>query len=100
MDENKEIQNVEFETTDNNTDQNNKGDMPSKGLYTFLLVLGFLLGLIWGALSISPYQNMKKAIDAGNSAEAWEHAGKIKRWILIGVAVNVVLIVLRSCTGV
>lgn len=70
-----------------------KNEMPSKGLYIFLLILGFLLGLLWGALSVSPFANMSKAIEAGNTEEAWTNANKIKKWVSIGVAVNVIFFV-------
>ena len=78
-------------------EQNARTDMPSTGTYTALLVLGFVLGIIWGALSISPYQKMKAAIAAGDSATAWENAGKIKKYILIGVIVNVIIL-FGQCT--
>ena len=34
--------------------------MPSKGGYLALVILGFLLGILWGALSISPYNKMSR----------------------------------------
>ena len=73
--------------------------MPSKGAYTALLILGFICGILWGILSISPYSKMSKAIDAGNAAEAWENAKKVKILCLIGVAINVVMIMVRCGAG-
>ena len=69
--------------------------MPSTGLYTALLVFGFFIGILWGALSVSPYNKMKAAIKEGNAAEAWENANSIKKYIIIGIIVNVVIIFLR-----
>ena len=40
---------------------------------------------------------MKAAIAAGDSATAWENAGKIKKYILIGVIVNVIIL-FGQCT--
>jgi hypothetical protein len=65
--------------------------MPSQGTYLVLVILGFILGIIWGALSVSPYSKMKQAIAVGDVDGAWENANKIKKWVLIGVAVNVVV---------
>lgn len=75
-------------------------EMPKKGLYLALVILGFVLGIIWGALSIGPYRAMSAAIEADDAEEAWANASKIKRYILIGVVVNVVLGVVRSFAGV
>ena len=68
-------------------------NMPKKGTYTFLLVLGFLMGLIWGLLSLGPYKAMNAAVEAGNADEAWANAKKIKRFIIIGVVINVLILI-------
>ena len=70
--------------------------MPNKGAYTALLILGFICGILWGILSISPYSKMSKAIEAGEAATAWENAKKVKIFCLIGVAINV-LMLMFSC---
>ena len=70
--------------------------MPSKGLYLTLTVLGFCLGIIWGALSIGPYRNMTAAIQAGDAALAEAFAKKIRTYFLIGLAVNVVFYLVGS----
>ncbi len=67
--------------------------MPSKGAYTFLLIIGFLCGILWGALSIGPYRKMKAAIDAGEVAEANSNAKKIRIFVIIGVVINILLII-------
>lgn len=69
--------------------------MPSTGLHTFLLVLGFLCGILWGALSIGPYRKMKAAIQSGDAAEANANAKKIRIFAIIGVVVNVLFIIGR-----
>ena len=72
------------------------GPMPSKGLYLFLVILGFFCGILWGALSIGPYNRMKQAIFANDSVEAHAQAKKILTFVLIGLAINVVFIIVRS----
>ena len=67
--------------------------MPNQGLYLFLLILGFLCGIIWGALSIGPYNRMKAAIAANDAVEAKKNAKKILIFALIGVVINVLLII-------
>ena len=42
----------------------NMEKMPSKGFYLFLVIVGFLFGILWGALSISPYNKLKAAVDS------------------------------------
>ena len=110
-----ELKEVEFTISDSNEDpssveqplvvtgtaadagQNDGGHvgMPNKTTYTVLLVLGFLLGIIWGILAISPYTKMKKAIDEGDQATARDNAKSIKTYIIIGLIVNVVLSFVR-----
>ncbi len=67
--------------------------MPSKGGNLALVIIGFFLGVLWGALALSPYNKMKKAIDAGDAEEAWANSKKIKIFFWIGVAVNVLFII-------
>ncbi|MBR0463508.1 MAG: hypothetical protein IJJ23_03890 [Clostridia bacterium] len=73
--------------------------MPSKGVYTALLVLGFLCGIIWGALSVTPYKNMKAAIEHGDVAGANADAKKIRTFVIIGVVVNALVIIGRMAQG-
>lgn len=68
-----------------------KSSMPSKGAYLALVILGFLLGILWGLLAIFPYYNMTKAINTGNTAEAWNNAKTIRLILLIGVGCNILL---------
>ena len=73
-------------------------DMPKKGLYLFFVILGFFLGVIWGALSIGPYRKLSAAIQDGDSSEAWDNASKIKIYLIIGVIVNVIFFFIRMVT--
>ena len=70
-------------------------EMPSKGFHLFLLILGFLLGVIWGILSIGPSRAMTEAIAAGDAETAWINAKKIRKWVLIGLVVNVLVVIGR-----
>lgn len=70
-------------------------EMPSKGGHLAMVIIGFFLGILWGILSLSPYGKMKAAIDAGDADEAWANARKIKTFFWIGVAVNVLFIIIR-----
>ncbi len=75
------------------------GPMPNKTLYTVLLVIGFLCGILWGVLALSPYNKMKAAIDAGDSAEANRQAKKVMIFAVIGIVLNAVMIIGRFATG-
>ncbi len=86
----------------NNTDKNvteYQQNMPRKGVYVFWMVVGFCTGVLWGALSISPMTKMNKAIKDGDSYEAWANAKKIRMFALIGIAVNVVFILISLASG-
>ena len=80
-----------YEEKDN---QEYEQKMPSKGLFTFRLVLGFLTGVLWGCLAISPYSKMNKAIAANDPYDAWSNAKKVRMFALIGIAVNVLFILI------
>ena len=67
------------------------GSMPSAGLYLFLVIVGFLCGILWGALSVGHYSKLKNAIAAGDIVEARTHANKILIFTLIGVGINVLV---------
>ena len=71
--------------------QNQK--MPSQGLYLVLVIVGFLCGILWGALSISPYSKMKAAIAAGDAETANANAKKIRIFVIIGIVLNVLIII-------
>ncbi len=68
--------------------------MPSKGGHLAMVIIGFLLGILWGILAISPYTRMKVAIEAGDAETAWANSKKVKTIFWIGVAVNVVFIII------
>ncbi len=71
------------------------GKMPNVNLYFILVILGFVLGIIWGALSISPYNRMKQAVAMNNYSEAQSCAKKIRTFALIGLAVNIIVFIGR-----
>ena len=66
--------------------------MPSQGAYLALVIVGFVCGIIWGVLALSPYNNMKSAILANNAEEARQNAKKIVIFVLIGIVVNALVI--------
>ena len=67
--------------------------MPSKGANLAMVIIGFFLGVLWGALSIGPYRKLKVAVDNGDVAEAQANAKKIRIFFIIGVVVNVLFII-------
>ena len=75
------------------------GPMPNKTLYTVLLVLGFICGILWGILALGPYKKMNEAINAGNSAEANAQAKKVMIFAVIGIVLNAVILIGRFAGG-
>ena len=73
-------------------------EMPKKGVYTFFLVLGFITGVLWGLLALSPYKNMNLSIEAGDADEAWRYAKKVRMFALIGVGVNILVIIIQMAS--
>ncbi len=69
-------------------------EMPNKGGHTAMLIIGFILGILWGVLMISPYSKMKAAIEAGDAETAWAKSKTVKTIFWIGVAVNVLFIII------
>ncbi len=69
------------------------GPMPNASGYLVMVILGFLLGIIWGALSIGHYNKMKEAIAMNDSVSANSHAKKIRTFFIIGLVVNILLII-------
>ncbi len=63
-------------------------DMPSKTWYCFLIVLGFLCGILWGALALGSYSRMKAAIIEGSEDAAWGYAKRIRIFTAIGLVIN------------
>lgn len=74
-------------------------EMPKKGTYTALLVVGFICGILWGILSISPYQKLKVAIENGDVEEAQANAKKIRIFVIIGVVVNALVLIGKMAGG-
>ena len=68
-------------------------DFPKQNVYLALVIIGFFLGVLWGALSIRPYQEMKAAIARDDSDAAWENAKKVRTFFLIGLVINALIIV-------
>lgn len=77
----------------------NMEKMPSKGFYLFLVIVGFLFGILWGALSISPYNKLKAAVDSGDAETANASAKKIRIFVIIGIVLNVVIVIVRRNYG-
>ena len=73
----------------------NNQQMPSVGGHTTMLVFGFVFGVLWGFLALSPYKKMRAAIDAGDAVAAWDNAKKVKMFFFIGLGVNVLILILR-----
>lgn len=73
---------------------NNAAQMPSKGGHLAMVIIGFFLGILWGLLALFPYLKMNKAIEAGDSVTAWAQSKKIKICFWIGVAINVLFIII------
>ena len=70
-------------------------EMPNKGSYLAMLIVSFVLGILWGILSLSPYNKMKAAIDAGDAEAAWANAKKVKTFFWIAIAINVVIFLIN-----
>ena len=49
--------------------------------------------MLWGALSIKPYREMKAAIARDDSDAAWENAKKVRTFFLIGLAINALIFI-------
>ena len=73
--------------------------MPNKTTYLILVIVGFVCGIIWGILALGPYNKMKEAIAAENVEEAWTYAGKVKKFIIIGIIVNIVIVFFNIMGG-
>jgi len=71
-------------------------EMPKKGLYACMMVIGFLCGILWGVLSVGYYKKMTTAITNGNTEEAWANARKIRNVTIVGVIVAVLVIIGRT----
>jgi hypothetical protein len=74
-------------------------EMPSQGANLAMVIIGFFLGILWGALSVKPYQNLKAAIAAGDAETAEANAKKIRTYFIIGVVVNVLIFVGKMAGG-
>lgn len=64
-----------------------------------MLIAGFILGIIWGALALSPYNRMKAAIEEGDSEEAWANAKKVRLFMILGIAANAVALLITAISG-
>ena len=73
--------------------------MPSKSTYLVLVIVGFLFGILWGLLSLSPYNKLKVAVDNGDVEEATANAKKIRIFVIIGVVLNILVLIGRMAGG-
>ena len=71
------------------------GSMPNPNTYLVLVIIGFVCGVIWGALTVSNYTKLKQAVAANNYAMAQDCAKKIRTVIIIGVIINVLVFIGR-----
>ncbi len=67
--------------------------MPSQGGHLFLVVLGFILGIIWGLLSMGSYKDMKAAIASGDSVTANKKAKNIRIIFIIGMIISILAVI-------
>ena len=72
-----------------------KPPMPGTGVATLWLVIGFVGGALWGALALTRYIRMRRAIKDGLAYEAIDNAKKVRMFALIGIAVNAVVILIQ-----
>ena len=66
-------------------------DMPSTGLATVLVVIGFVCGVIWGIIGFTKLKPMKAAIAAGDVETAKKCFGTIRTVTIIGIVLNVLV---------
>ena len=66
-------------------------NMPKKGTYIALIVLGFLCGILWGCISLTQYKPMMAAVEVGDAETAWAKAKVIKIVTIVGVVVNILV---------
>ena len=71
------------------------GQMPNKTTYTIWLVVGFLMGILWGVLAVFPFMKMRKAIDANDLIEAWVNADKVQGFVIVGMVISFIAAVFR-----
>ena len=67
--------------------------MPSKGKYLALFIINFVMGVLWGLLSINGFVRLNNGINSGNVELAQSGAKKIKTMFIVGLIVNIVIIV-------
>ncbi|WP_295155609.1 hypothetical protein [uncultured Ruminococcus sp.] len=70
-------------------------NMPNVNTYLILVIVGFVLGVIWGCLSIGPYNKLKQAVSFNDYDGAMRNAKKIKTVTIIGAAFNVLFLFIR-----
>ena len=76
-----------------------EGSMPNEGVALVLVILGFLVGVLWGIIELLSYNKMKSAISAGNCSEAQRHAKKIRTVFIIGAVINTLLVIFYISQG-
>lgn len=67
-------------------------DMPSAGTSMVLIVVGFLCGVVWGAVGLSQYGALKSAIEMGDVETAKKKASFIRNITIAGVVINLLVI--------
>ena len=69
-------------------------DMPSKGAHIALTIVAWMMGPLWGVLSLIQVIGMNKAINSGDAVEAQAKAKKVKLFAFIGIGVNVLFLII------
>lgn len=90
------LQNIQNNTLTNQSTAfvQTDGKMPSKNAHLVLLIVGFCCGVLWGILSIAPYNNMNAAIKAGDVTTARANAKKVETFVIIGIVINVLFFII------
>lgn len=66
--------------------------MPNPSTYMALIVVGFLCGVIWGAIGLSQYGALKDAVAQGDAETANKKASTIRIVTIIGVCIQLFLL--------
>ena len=86
----------DFNNGYNNYNNNyNTGDVPDKTASIIMIVVGFICGILWGALSLYNYTKMKAAYAIGDQFEYDKRFKNIKIFTAIGVVLNAILLMSR-----
>ena len=80
--------------------QQQAGPMPNPTGALVMVIIGFLCGIIWGALALGHYNKMNNAIAIGDSMTANAEFKKVRTFFIIGIVISVLVIIGRIGAGV